>query len=141
MARQLAKNALIMGSATEAGSPTTVEALAAWDIDLSCSEVDVTGIYDSNKQYIPGQGDAKGSFTVILDPESETLDMLETAQKSQALVYLFVRLEGTGSGKSQIKAPVYITGWKISSSNDSRVEVAVTWVAGGDLDYTAQAGS
>ncbi|WP_034443509.1 hypothetical protein [Cloacibacillus evryensis] len=141
MARQLAKNALVMVSATEVGSPTTVEALAAWDIDLSCSEVDVTGIYDSNKQYIPGQGDAKGSFTVILDPESETLDMLETAQKSQALVYLFVRLEGTGSGKSQIKAPVYITGWKISSSNDSRVEVAVSWVAGGDLDHTAQAGA
>lgn len=139
MARQLAKNALVMVSATEVGSPATVEALAAWDIDLSCSEVDVTGIYDSNKQYIPGQGDARGSFTVILDPESETLDMLETAQKSQALVYLFVRLEGTGSGKSQIKAPVYITGWKISSSSDSRVEVAVTWVAGGDLDHTAQA--
>lgn len=141
MARQLAKNALIMISATEAGSPATVEALASWDIDLSCSEVDVTGIYDANKQYVPGQGDAKGSFTVILDPDSDTLGVLETAQKTQALVYLFVRLEGTGAGKSQIKAPVYITGWKISSSNDSRVEVAASWVAGGDLDRTAQAGA
>ena len=139
MARQLAKNALIMVSATESGTPATVEALASWDIDLSCSEVDVTGIYDANKQYIPGQGDAKGSFTVILDPDSATLEVLQTAQTTQALVYLFVRLEGTGSGKSQIKAPVYITGWKSSSSNDSRVEVAVTWVAGGDLDRTAQA--
>ena len=139
MARQLAKNALIMVSATESGTPATVEALSSWDIDLSCSEIDVTGIYDANKQYIPGQGDAKGSFTVILDPDSATLEVLQTAQTTQALVYLFVRLEGTGSGKSQIKAPVYITGWKISSSNDSRVEVAVTWVAGGDLDRTAQA--
>ena len=110
MARQLAKNAQIMISDTDSGEPDLLEALASWTYDKSKTEVDVTGVFDANKQYVPGQGDARGDFTVIVDPESETLEILETAQKAS-----------------------------YSASVDGRVEAAVTFVAGGNVDSTAQA--
>lgn len=139
MARQLAKNAQIMISDTDSGEPKSLEALASWTYDKSKTEVDVTGIYDANKQYIPGQGDARGDFTIIVDPESETLEILETAQKADTLVYIYYRPDGTGASKPQEKIPAYITGLSYSASVDGRVEAAVTFVAGGNVDSTAQA--
>lgn len=140
MARQLAKNAQIMISDTDSGEPKSLEALASWTYDKSKTEVDVTGIYDANKQYIPGQGDARGDFTIIVDPESETLQLLQSAQKEDTLIYIFYRPDGTGASKPQDKIPAYITGLSYSASVDGRVEAAVTFVAGGDVDSTAQAG-
>ena len=139
MARQLAKNAQIMISDTDSGEPDLLEALASWTYDKSKTEVDVTGVFDANKQYVPGQGDARGDFTVIVDPESETLEILETAQKADSLVYIYYRPDGTGASKPQDKIPAYITGLSYSASVDGRVEAAVTFVAGGNVDRTAQA--
>ena len=141
MARLLSKTAQIMIEETAEGTPTLIEGLASWDIDLSCTEVDVTGIYDNNKQYIPGQSDAKGSLTIICDPDSKTLEVIEAAKRSQTPISLVARLNGTGAGKPQLKVPAYITGYTISSSADSRVEVAANWVAAGDIDNTAQVGA
>lgn len=140
MARQLAKNAQIMVSEDGVGEPTLLEALASWSYDKSKTEVDTTGIYDKNKQYIPGQGDARGDFTIIVDPDSETLELLETAHKDDTLIYIFCRLEGSGASKPQDKIPAYITGLSYSASVDGRVEAAVTFVAGGDVDNTPQVG-
>ena len=85
-------------------------------------------------------GDARGDFTIIVDPESETLEILETAQKADTLVYIYYRPDGTGASKPQEKIPAYITGLSYSASVDGRVEAAVTFVAGGNVDSTAQAG-
>ena len=123
MARQLAKNAQLMVSETGEGEPNLLEALASWTYDKSKTEVDVTGVYDANKQYVPGQGDARGDFTVIVDPESETLGILETAQKADSLVYIYYRPDGTGASKPQDKIPAYITGLSYSASVDGRVDV------------------
>ncbi len=139
MARQLAKNAQLMVSETGEGEPNLLEALASWTYDKSKTEVDVTGVYDKNKQYVPGQGDARGDFTIIVDPESETLQLLQSAQKEDTLIYIFYRPDGTGASKPQDKIPAYITGLSYSASVDGRVEAAVTFVAGGDVDSTAQA--
>ena len=138
MARTLAKTAQVMICAT-GGTPAAIDALTSWDVDLSKSEVDVSGIYDANKQYIPGQSEAKGSFTIICSSDGTALGIVKTANKTDAQVDIYVRLNGTGSGKEQMKIPAYITGYKISSSTDSRVEISVNWVAAGDINSTAQA--
>ena len=137
MARTLAKTAQVMICAT-GGTPAAIDALTSWDVDLSKSEVDVTGVYDANKQYIPGQSDAKGSFTIICDPDGTALDVIKTAHAADTQVDIYIRLNGTGATKEQMKIPAYITGYKISSSTDSRVEISVNWVAAGDINNTAQ---
>ena len=139
MARTLAKTAQILVSASSEGTPAAISPLASWDFDESSSEIDVTGIYDTNKQYVPGQAEAKGSFTLICDSDDDELDVLSAAHSGQTLVYLYVRLDGTGATKPQIKIPAYITGWSTSASTDDRVEISATWVAGGAIDRTAQA--
>ena len=95
--------------------------------------------FDTLQHVLIGQGDARGDFTVIVDPESETLEILETAQKADSLVYIYYRPDGTGASKPQDKIPAYITGLSYSASVDGRVEAAVTFVAGGNVDSTAQA--
>ena len=139
MGRTLAKNAQILVSATSEGTPASISPLASWEFDGSNSEVDVTGIYDDNKQYVPGQSEAKGSLTLICDSDDTELAALSAAHTGQSLVYLYIRLNGTGSGKPQIKIPAYITGWSTSASTDGRVEISASWVAGGAIDRTAQA--
>lgn len=137
MARILSKDAKVMICAS-AGTPADIDALSAWDLDLSKSEVDVTGIYDANKQYVPGQGDCKGSLTLICSSDGTALGIVKTAHKTDAQVDIYVRLNGTGTGKDQMKIPAYITGYKLSSSTDSRVELSVNFVAASDVDETAQ---
>lgn len=141
MARTLSKDAqiLVCATAQTTGTPAQLARLTAWDIDMSASEIDVTGIYDSNKQYIPGQSDCKGSFTLVCDPEDATIAVLNTARTGSTTVDLYIRLEGTGTGKEQIKVLAYITGWKVSASTDARIEISATWVAAGAIDNTAQA--
>jgi hypothetical protein len=139
MARLLAKTAQILVSDETSMTPAALAPLSSWDYDKSCSEIDVTGITDSNKQYLPGQADAKGSFKIIIDPTSTTLAMLDKAHKEQSVLYIYYREQGTGTSLPQEKIPAYITSYKISGSVDARVELDVSWVAAGDIDSTEQA--
>lgn len=141
MARTLCKTAQIMIGITsgQTTTATQISPLTAWDLDLSCSEIDVTAYTDSNKQYQPGISDLKGSFSLIADDESATLTAIDTARKNQSKVELYVRLQGTGTGKEQMKFDAYITSYKISISTDSKIEISAGFVGASAVDYTVQA--
>ncbi len=141
MARQLAKNAQVIIVEHGATLPTPlvcVGGLSSWSLDESKTEVDTTGIYDKNKQYVPGQGEARGDFEAIYDTSDETQAIIEEAHANDLLVDIYIRLQGTGAGLPQKKIQAYISKYTYSASVDDKVSLSLSYVAGADIDNTPQ---
>ena len=138
MARLLSKQAQLLASATQSGTASIIGALSSWTYDQSCSEIDTTGVADANKQYQPGQTDARGDCSVFVDPTDAGQSAIETAHDTSALVYLTYREQGTGQGLPEDQIPAYITSYSKSASVDGALELSFSWVAGGVVVHTTQ---
>ena len=140
MSRLISKFAqlLIKEHGSTTATPEVIGALASWSLDESCTEIDATGVADSNKQYLPGQRDAKGEFTLIVDPEDDGQEAIATAQKASTLVDIIYREQGTGTGKPEKTIPAYITTYSKSASVDARIELSCAFVAGGAVTDSTQ---
>lgn len=141
MARQLAKNAQVIIVKHDDPVPTPlvcVGGLSSWSLDESKTEVDTSGIYDKNKRYIPGQGEARGDLEAIYDTDDTTQAIIEEAHANDLLVDIYLRLQGTGKGLPQKKIPAYISKYTYSASVDDKVSLSLSYVAGDDIDNTPQ---
>jgi hypothetical protein len=67
MARYHGKSSVLYMSTTGAGAATTTQSLSGWTLDLSTDKVEVTSFGDSNKTYVQGLKDIKGTISGFLD--------------------------------------------------------------------------
>lgn len=88
MARYHGGKGVIYLSVTGAGVATVTVSLSEWTLDKSTEKVDVTAFGDTNKQYVQGLPDVKGTFSGYFDDTSDVLfDAAESADGIRAYLY------------------------------------------------------
>jgi hypothetical protein len=108
-------------------STVAVASLDAWDLDMSTDTVDVTSFEDTNKTYVQGLPDLKGTFTgnydsvdglILFDIFSGgtpvTLDLIpdrnEATIKFTGLAYLNGRISVPANGKIAVSGSFVAAG-------------------------------
>lgn len=81
------KDALVYLSTTAAGALSLIK-LSAWTLDMAKDQVDVTSFGDTNKVYVQGLPDLKGSISGFWDAESDAIfDASESADGCNLQLY------------------------------------------------------
>lgn len=126
MARYHGKAGLVYVSTTGTGAAASVGALTAWTLDMSTDTVDVTCFGDTNKQYVQGLKDVKGSISGIWD---DTIDTLFTAADSAdgCKLYLY---PSSGVLTKYWYGPAWLS-MKVDTGIGKAVEVSGDFVANG----------
>lgn len=95
MARYGGRKGVVYLSTTGTGAATNVIGLTQWSIDMTQDLIDVTGFGDSNKQYVTGLKDVKGSISGNWD-NAET-KLYAAAQSTDGVkFYLYPSSDATG---------------------------------------------
>lgn len=76
------------GSTTLAGTATPFLAVTSWTLDMTTDKIDVTAMQDTNKQYVQGLRDIKGTFAAWWDSSDDSLfDAAESADGLKMYLY------------------------------------------------------
>lgn len=126
MARYPGRNGVIYMSTSGSGTASAVLAQAQFDIDQSTDKIDVTALGDSNKTYVQGLKDIKGTFSGFWD-DTET-KLFSAADSTDAVkMYLY-------PSSSKTTSYFYGTAWpdaKMSVDVNGAVKVSGSFAAGG----------
>jgi hypothetical protein len=87
MARYHGKNGRVYMSTTNAGAATSLGNVSDWSISFTRDQVETTSMGDSNKQYVMGMKDAKGTLSGFWD---NAVDTLFTAAALDDSVRIFI---------------------------------------------------
>lgn len=107
-----------------------VATLNHWTIDMTTDTIDVSAFGDSNKQYVQGLFDVKGTLSGFWNDADSALFSARSSA-SAVKMYLYPSLDA-------VTKYAYGTVW-LSITMDTAVADAVkvdgTWVAGGDWGF------
>ena len=109
MARYPGRNGVIYMSTSGSGTATTVIALTNWSIDSATDKIEVTAFGDSNKTYVQGLKDLKGTFSGFWD-DTETKPFTGADSSDGVKLYLYPSSNKTTSY-------FYGTAWLDASMN------------------------
>jgi len=73
MARYHGKSGVVYLSTTGSGAATTTVSLSGWTLDQSTDKAEVTAFGDSNKTYVQGLRDVKGTLAGFLDDSGASI--------------------------------------------------------------------
>ncbi len=126
MARYHGKKGVVYLSTTGTGAATMVIGLTSWSIDRSTDKVDVTSFGDSNKTYVQGLPDTKGSFAGNWD---DTEAKVYTASQSSdgCKIYLYPSAD---SATKYHYGPAWVD-FSMQVDANGAVKVSANFVANG----------
>jgi hypothetical protein len=88
MARYHGKAGVIYGSITGTGVAVNMISLSKWSLDMATDKADVTAFGDTNKTYVQGLKDIKGSIAGWWDSADDSLfDAAESADGMKLYLY------------------------------------------------------
>lgn len=130
MARYHGRKGVVYISTSGTGAAASAIGLTVWSIDRSTDKVDVTSFGDTNKQYVQGLPDVKGTFSGNWD-DTETKLITAAASSDGCKIYLY---------PSADKAAAYHYGpawvdFSMSVDVTGAVKVTCNFVANGAWDY------
>ncbi|MFA5053512.1 MAG: hypothetical protein WC565_05615 [Parcubacteria group bacterium] len=96
MAKYHGKNGLVYVSPSGTGVAVSVGGLSEWSLDMAVDTVEVTAFGDTNKTYVVGLKDLKGSFSGFWD---DAVDTLFTATDSGEAVRMYLYPNSTAITK------------------------------------------
>lgn len=109
MARYPGRNGIVYLSTSGSGTASTVIALTTWTLDQATDKIEVTAFGDSNKTYVQGLKDLKGTFSGFWD-DTET-KVFSAADSSDAVkIYLY-------PSSNKATSYFYGTAWLDASMN------------------------
>ncbi|MFA4972543.1 MAG: hypothetical protein WC683_08000 [bacterium] len=73
MALYHGRHGLVYMSTTGTGNATSITSLTTWSLDMSRDTVEVTAFGDTNKVYVAGLKDIKGSFEGFWDDTNDNI--------------------------------------------------------------------
>lgn len=73
MPRYHGKKGIVYGSTTGSGTAVQIASLNHWTLDMSTDTVEVTAFGDSNKTYVQGLKDLKGTLAGFWDSADDSL--------------------------------------------------------------------
>lgn len=126
MARYSGRHGMVYISTNGTGAAAAVVGLTNWSIDRSTDKIDVSGFGDTNKQYVLGLPDLKGSFAGTWD-DTETKLYDAAASADGCKLYLY---------PSSDKAAAYWYGpawvdFSMACDANGKVSVSGNFVANG----------
>lgn len=130
MAKYHGKRGMAYIAATHAGAPVAVCNLSGWTFDGTMDTVEVTTFCDTNKVYVVGFDDAKGSFTGYWDEAIDTLYVASELGDSVSM-YLYPSLDAI---TKYWYGYAFITGMTVETGVGDAVTVSADWVAAGTWD-------
>jgi len=88
MPRYHGKAGVVYGSTTGTGAAINMVALTKWSLDMATDKVDVTAFGDTNKTYVQGLKDIKGSLSGWWDSADDALfDASDSADGMKLYLY------------------------------------------------------
>lgn len=111
----------VLASTAIPGTPVAVAKVSHWTMDLGSDTVEVTGMQDTNKSYVQGLPDRKGTIEFWFDDVNETVF---TGAKSATGTFLYLYINAT----LYSYGPAFISA-SIDASVDSAVKGTASWVA------------
>lgn len=126
MAAYAGKKGVVYLSTTGTGAATNVIKLKAWSVDQTTDKIEVTSFGDTNKAYVQGLPDIKGSFSGFFD---DTESKLTTAAASSdgCKIYLYPSSDAPTKYKC---GPAWIDQ-SIAVDNTGAVTITGNFVANG----------
>jgi hypothetical protein len=109
VARYPGRNGVIYLATSASGTASTVIALTTWTLDQATDKIEVTAFGDSNKTYVQGLKDLKGTFSGFWD-DTETKVFSGADSSDGVKLYLYPSSNKTGSY-------FYGTAWLDASMN------------------------
>ena len=117
MARYHGQKGVVYMSTTAAGTAARAGSLSGWTLDLTTDKADVTSFGDSNKTYVQGLKDIKGTLSGFWDSAEDPL--FDGSESSDGVkLYLYQSADYTN-------AYFYGPAW-LDASIDVKVNGAIT---------------
>lgn len=126
MAAYHGKKSVVYLSTTGSGSASSVVKMAAWSVDSSTDKVDVSSFGDTNKSYVIGLPDLKGTFSGFFD-DTETKIATAASSSDGCKLYLYPSSDAPTKYKC---GPAWLD-MSISTSETDAVKISGTFVANG----------
>ena len=127
MARYAGRKGLVYISTTGTGAASSVIGLTTWNIDMATDKIDVTGFGDTNKQYVQGLRDQKGSFAGNWDDTEKK--MYGASQSADGCrIYLYPSSDAMGV---YFYGPAWLD-FSITCDSSGAIKTSANWVAKGD---------
>ena len=82
------RNGVVYISTTLAGAASNVIKLNKWSLNRSTDKIEITSFSDSNKTYVQGLADVKGTFSGFWD-DTETKPFSAAASSTGVNIYLY----------------------------------------------------
>lgn len=127
MARYAGRKGRILISTSGTGTATVVIGLTTWSLDRSTDKIDVSAFEDTNKQYVLGLPDCKGSFAGNWD-DTETKLYAAAQSTDGCKLYLYPSAD-------KLTAYHYGPAWvdfSMTVESNGAVKVSCNFVAKGD---------
>ena len=126
MARYHGKKGLVYIAPSGTGAAVSIGALSEWTADFTVDTVEVSAFGDTNKQYVVGLADAKGTLSGFFD---DTIDGLFTACESYAAVRMY--LYPSSDAITKYWYGTAFTDFSVSTGVAAAVAVSGNWTAAG----------
>lgn len=124
MAKYAGRKGLVYMGTSAGGAASSVIGLMSWNLDRATDKIEVTAFGDSNKTYVQGLPDLKGSFEGFWD-DTETKVFTAAASSGAVNMYLY-------PSSDALTKYAYGTAWV-----DASIEVGVNDAVKVSCDFVA----
>ena len=131
MARYHGKKGLVYLSTTGSGTATSFTPLNAWSYDRSVDTVETTSFGDTNKTYVQGLPDARGSFGGFYD--DTTVATLNTGAGSTDGIKIYLYPSSDALTK-YFYGPAW-SSYSVSTGISQAVQITGSFVANGSWGF------
>jgi hypothetical protein len=127
MALYHGRKARVLASTTGSGTANVVVGLREWTYDRSVDTVETTSFGDTNKTYVQGLPDAKGTFSGFWSDSDTTIF---TGSGSADGVKLYMYPDYTNAPTKYVYGPAWLSA-SLAAAVDGAVTIEASFVANG----------
>lgn len=115
-------------------SPTLLNNARDWTMTCNRNTIDVSTISTEWKEYLTGQIEAAGSFTLLFDPEDTMAGAaVETGMWEGTQLTFYIRPTGSTPGDIQYTLTALVTSWELSAATEDAIQISVSYTGTGPI--------
>ena len=115
-------------------TPTLLNNARDWTMTCNRNTIDVSTISTEWKEYLTGQIEAAGSFTLLFDPDDTMAGAaVETGMWEGTPLKFYIRPEGGTPGTIQYSLTALVTSWELSAATEDAIQISVSYTGTGPI--------
>ena len=115
-------------------TPTLLDNARDWTMTCNRNTIDVSTIGTEWKEYLNGQIEAAGSFTLLFDPDDTVAGAaVETGMWEGTPLTFYIRPTGSTPGDIQYTLPALVTSWELSAATEDAIQISVSYTGTGPI--------